>query len=75
MKIGLRFGALAPSLAEQLDKPPKSVELWQKDADAITRLLVRGLIPDTYGQKARRKLLATIVRTLAARPTGETEHR
>ena len=59
----IEFGALAPSLAAQLDRRPKEVEMWQKDADAITRLLVRGLIPDTVGRKARVKLLKVIGRS------------
>lgn len=58
--LSVRFGALAPSLAEQLDRKPKECELWQKDADAITRLLVRNLLSDASGRKARQRLLSRI---------------
>ena len=64
MKISISFGALAPSLAEQLDRTPRSVESWQKDADAIARLLVRGLLPESQGRTVRQKLLKRIARQL-----------
>ena len=60
MNLELRFGALVPSLAEQLDCRPKEVELWQRDVDAITRLLVRGLITESAGRSARKKMLQRI---------------
>lgn len=57
MRLSINFGALAPSLAEQMDARPKAIELHQRDADAVTRLLVRGLLSEKQGQSARRKIL------------------
>jgi len=58
MKI-LHFGALAPKLKEQLKEfmvLPDDLEHAQLDADAITRLSIRGLITGSETLKARRKL-------------------
>lgn len=60
--LQLAFGALVPSLAVQLDRRSSDVALWQKDADAITRLLVRGFLSDGAGRTARRKLMRVIVK-------------
>jgi len=48
-KFGITFGALAPSLAEQLDRKPKDVELWQKHAGALeydVALTLKELVAD-----------------------------
>lgn len=60
--LEIHFGALVPSIAEQLakaklDAPPKDVLQWQKDADAIVRLNVRGLLTDSATRAARQKLV------------------
>lgn len=63
MSLTLRFGASAPSLAEQLGYPqpePGSATLLddlQRDADAITRLHRRGLLAETETLRARRRLV------------------
>ena len=59
-RFSLSFGALAPSLATQLDKKPSDVKTFQKDADAITRLLIHGLISDSVGRQARQRLVNCI---------------
>lgn len=59
IKWGLHFGALAPPLAEQLagfDLDAEKVDLWQQDADAITRLGVRGVITDGEAKSAYQRL-------------------
>lgn len=68
--LALDFGALCHPLAKQLkDQGVRmnvairgSAGIWQKDADAITRLAVRQLLPDSAAQNARKKLLKKIVR-------------
>jgi hypothetical protein len=62
MKLSVEFGALAPRLTEQLaaaklfvDK--SSVAHFQRDADAIARLSVRGLLSERETKAARRRLL------------------
>jgi hypothetical protein len=56
------FGALARPLAEQLGRPAADVDTWQQDADAITRLKVRGLLTEREGHTARCRLLRLIER-------------
>lgn len=68
--LGLVFGALAPPLAEQLTAagvPSENVpdmEHHQKDADAIARLSIRGLMSDAEKDRARNRLLKAIIRDL-----------
>ncbi len=66
MKLALIFGALAPKLREQLrDANMKyeraDTELWQRDADEITRLSIRGLLSDSVTRETRHKLLKQIL--------------
>ena len=60
--LGLHFGALSPTIETQLKEQGlyldhESVDHCQKDANAITRLMVRGLIPMSVAEKARKKLV------------------
>jgi ribosomal protein L13 len=48
-----------------LTAKPSVIQHWQKDADAITRLAVRGMLSDAAKSAARRKLLKTILRVAA----------
>jgi FAD synthase len=60
MSIEIMFGAISDSLDKQLRKQGyklKSVDLYQKDADAITRLLIRSLINESQAHAARKMLL------------------
>ena len=62
-KIGIHFGALAQLLADQLSGyniSPDLVEHYQMDADSITRLVVRGIIPAGEAEKARKRLVKKI---------------
>lgn len=70
--IALHFGALCHPLTKQLkDQGVRmnvglrgSTRIWQADADAITRLAVRQLLPDSAARNARKKLFKKIVRGL-----------
>lgn len=59
----LVFGAFAPRLTEQLAGAVSESDVFelQKDADAITRLSVRGLLGDGAVDSARRRLIEKIV--------------
>lgn len=63
--ISLVFGAISPSIQKQLAKQRIKISLsphWQKDADAISRLYVRGLLTDSQVHSARGKLLKQIAK-------------
>ena len=71
MKLGLTFGALAPSIKKQLavsklKAKTLDMHLWQTDADEIARLLIRGLLTDSAGTNARRKLMRKILANVRA---------
>ena len=53
----LAFGALAPTLAQQLGVSKIATAVWQKDADAITRLAIRGMLTDGETRAARLRLV------------------
>ena len=59
-KLTVRLGALAPPLAAQLGVPAPSMLHHQADLDAITRLAVRGLLPERQVVAARRKVLKNV---------------
>lgn len=63
--LGLHLGALCDPLRKQLHglglkMDIEQLEHRQKDADAIVRLHVRGIIPDYAVKKARQKLVNLI---------------
>ena len=63
----LAFGALAPLLSEQLQwysVPDETVKHFQMDNDAISRLRIRGLIPDSIADKAYDRLAKNIVKSI-----------
>ena len=67
----IHFGAFAPKLSEQgfadlIDA--NKLEHLQKDADAISRLSVRGIIPDSVVGKARERLGKTIFSAIEKPP-------
>ena len=71
---GLVFGALSPQISEQLDSigvryDEHAIEHCQKDADAIVRLAIRGLITGSQKEAAFRKLVRRI--DAAVIPTGD----
>ena len=65
--VELRMGALSPSIAEQLQSQGLGADEgtlahWQKDADAIVRLAVRGLISPGESSRARKKLVKNVAK-------------
>ena len=56
------LGALAPDIAEQGFLDPDGQ--FQRDADAISRLYVRSLLPESVVKKARDKLVKKIMENL-----------
>lgn len=65
MKIAL--GALSPSLTEQLDGmiDEKEIAVLDLDADAITRLYIRGYISSSQATTARKRLIKKIDKELS----------
>jgi hypothetical protein len=67
------FGALVPRLDDQLFaqglvyKDTQKLEHLQADADAITRLNLRGYIADSAAAKCRKKLMEQLNPTLVKR--------
>jgi len=53
------LGAMCPKLSEQI---PYLSEHYDRDADAITRLVIRGLLTDGEATKAHKRLLKHIQR-------------
>lgn len=67
-RLELEFGALAPRLSKQLagrGLQSDAVEHWQKDADAICRLGIRGFIPDAAKRRAYQRLVNEIAKSLS----------
>ena len=68
MKIGINFGAMCDSVAKQVNAqgltlgPRFRANTVQADADAITRLAVRGYLTQTQTHAARKKLIHFITR-------------
>ena len=67
MKLHIVFGAMCPSIQEQLvrhgiRKSKKMIQPIQMDADAIVRLNIRGILPDSSAMKARIRLLRKLIK-------------
>lgn len=63
MTIHIKFGALCDSITKQLRAQGYRLKVsasYQKDADAITRLAVRGLLPAAQANAARKRLMKDI---------------
>lgn len=61
--LALRLGPLAPNLSTQLGESgldKKQVSQFQQDADAITRLSVRGYISESDARRFRQSLVMKI---------------
>jgi len=64
----IEFGVFAPKLREQLKNTNISKEQlkhFDLDADAINRLLIRGVLTVSQTEQARKKLLKRIVNNKA----------
>lgn len=64
-RVVLTFGALAEPIHVQLGLPMRAVASFQRDADAITRLAVRGILSSSQVESARRRLVRRIAREIA----------
>ena len=67
MSLELSFGALSDPIRTQLDAQNVTADRdeishWQRDADAIVRVAVRGLLPDSQIRQARKRLLKRIAK-------------
>jgi len=68
MKLELSFGAFSALLKQQLrsqglavlDGDAERLEHLQRDADALVRLVIRGVITDSAAASARRKLITRV---------------
>lgn len=75
--ISIRMGALVPTIEHQLIEqgvqivPPDLVDDLQKDADAITRLLIRRIITQAEGDKARKRIMKEFRKLRLETITGE----
>ena len=70
--VELRFGGLVPPLWMQLKKQGfkldrETLDQLQRDADAITRLKIRGILPASAARSAEKKILQHIIRILSKR--------
>ena len=66
MTLEISFGALSPSIGEQLRSQgltatKDDVTHWESDRKALTRLRVRGLLPDATAKQAERRLFKRIL--------------
>lgn len=64
-EFGIHFGALSPTIAEQLDEAgvgydEDKIDHCNRDAYAISRLQVRGLLTESQAHGARKKVLKKI---------------
>lgn len=67
MKLTVNFGMASDPIAKQLPQlDAKKAKLFQADADAISRLRVRGLIPWGTGDRAYDKLAKLVFKELGA---------
>lgn len=71
--LELYFGALAPSFANQIKEAgfvadAAGIELCQRDAEAIDRLRIRGLLSDSVSSQCRKKLMKHIMRYVKVKP-------
>jgi len=76
--LELRFGALTKSVSEQLQEqfgdPNISLPEFDKDAEAIVRVYVRGIILDSESRKARKRLMKKIANYLNTHPLTNREN-
>jgi hypothetical protein len=68
-KIGIHFGALSQPIHKQLGikRIDEDLKHLQEDADAVTRLAVRGLLADSVVRKTRQKIMKEISKYLSTR--------
>ena len=66
-QVTITLGALAPPLAQQLEGVKFDGDLWilQKDADAISRLAVRGFLTPAEAGRARKRFMKTLEKRIS----------
>ncbi len=62
----ITLGSAAMNLVQQIEEnglrfDPSLIEHFQKDSEAITRLVVRGIIPSSAGKIAKNRLFRKII--------------
>jgi len=67
--VAILFGAVSDPISAQLANQffaarDSDIEWWQRDADAITRLDVSGLLPRSVVLATRKKLMRRIASTV-----------
>lgn len=65
----LRFGALAPPLIRQITEQgmtasSEAIVLWQKDADALCRVRIRGFIAPAVVARGEKRLARLILQSI-----------
>jgi hypothetical protein len=55
--VKIHFGAMAPKLEEQVPGTPPCI---QDDADAVTRLFLRGLMTEVEARNVRKRIVKAI---------------
>lgn len=71
-RITIELGALADPITKQPVAKyltADDADHFERDNDAISRLRLRGLIPDSAATKARDKLTRNIVKAAGLKPT------
>jgi len=66
-KIDIELGALAKPLSEQIPETAmdrRAVAMFQKDSEAISRLYIRGLIPESQVRAVKMKLIKKMQKAL-----------
>lgn len=74
MKVTLALGAMAESIENQLNcfgYELPNADFYQKDLDSVTRLLIRGYIPQSVADRARNKIAKEIFRLMKRRGVSE----
>lgn len=69
-KAQVRFGAMAPKLSEQVPGAPACL---QDDADAVTRLYLRGLLTESEARRARHRIVRAIEMNVKADRDGTAD--
>ena len=67
MHLKIEFEAMAPKIREQIKSAGLTADMvgithCQLDADALTRLAIRGIIPESAVSSGRKKLLKHVLR-------------
>lgn len=75
MKLGVSFGAFAPTIRDQLAE--QGVEVYktrrmddactcsQMDAEAVNRLRIRGVITPSEAERANKRILKSLLRAIS----------